>query len=614
MKILEHELQALKKYPHHLKPRNRALATFGMVFLAILLQYIFRSFIDEAVYLFLYPCVFIITWLLGVIPGIFALVSFGLMSLGHAYSQQDYVSSSELFRLFVYVLSSSLVIFIIHRGHGADEKLEESYHWFRTALRSIGDAVLIVDLRGIILFMNPVAEVITGWSSVDAHHRPLHDVLKLFHDKDGQAMTVPLGEIIQTNSPYELSGGRHLQSKTGRFVPIEDSAAPLRTGESTIGVVIVFRDISDKYQTQERLKQNEKLLRLATEASKVGVWDYHIPTGDIFRNDLHDQIFGHSMPLRSWTINDFYSHLHPDDRQRTEEILNQSIKNKTDYRNEFRVVWPDGSIHWILASARMDSQESGDRLIGTFIDITSKKEAEETLQEALFYRDEFLSIASHELKTPLTSLKLQSQVFKRMLSKNDPEVFERDRVERLIEQVDRQVTRLVRLVDDMLDISRIRTGMLSISKEDVRLEELVKEVAERIRPQYAEAQVEGPIIDSLVPFSMACDRLRLEQVLSNLLNNALRYGEKKPVHVQMVTVPQGIEILVKDQGIGISEENIEKIFSRFQRAVPASEVSGLGLGLYIAKQIVEAHHGKITVESELGKGSTFKLFLPKTHA
>lgn len=238
------------------------------------------------------------------------------------------------------------------------------------------------------------------------------------------------------------------------------------------------------------------------------------------------------------------------------------------------------------------------------------QEIEQNLKEALFYRDEFFSIASHELKTPLTSLMLQSQLFKRSVQKNDPMAYSPERIDRLVGEAERQVGRLTRLVDDMLDISRIRTGKLSITKEPISIMEIVVDVVERMSPQFANSGCEIPRIFFAETGETECDRMRIEQVLSNLLDNALRYGRGLPIEIQVKKLFQQIEVSVIDYGMGIAREDQARIFTRFQRAVPASEVSGLGFGLYIARQIVEAHGGTIWVESELDKGSTFRFTLP----
>jgi signal transduction histidine kinase len=214
----------------------------------------------------------------------------------------------------------------------------------------------------------------------------------------------------------------------------------------------------------------------------------------------------------------------------------------------------------------------------------------ESLMETLFYREEFLSIASHELKTPLTSIKLHTQVFKRNSS------YSKEKVDRLVDQIDFQSTRLIKIIDDMLDISRIRTGQLVMTKTKFNLSEVVEELL----PAQIISEIETNIL-------INGDRERIVQAMRVILNNAARYGRDLPIRVSLVKRKTKIIFSVQDQGYGISPEDQKRIFQRFQRAVPASEVSGIGLGLFIAKEIVEAHNGKIIVKSEIGQGSTFKI-------
>jgi signal transduction histidine kinase len=223
----------------------------------------------------------------------------------------------------------------------------------------------------------------------------------------------------------------------------------------------------------------------------------------------------------------------------------------------------------------------------------------ETLMEALFYRDEFMNIASHELKTPLTTIKLQAQVFKRQ-TKIDTEPYAKEKVDRMVEQIETQATRLMKLVNDMLDISRIRSGQLRMSKEDIDLSETITEAALK----YNQSNIELAIENDIMFFA---DKERMAGVLNKLLDNALKYGKGLPIQVKLFKKKNKITLSVKDHGQGISDEDQTRIFHRFQRAVAASEVSGLGLGLYIAREITEAHGGKIFVKSELGVGSTFSV-------
>ncbi len=228
------------------------------------------------------------------------------------------------------------------------------------------------------------------------------------------------------------------------------------------------------------------------------------------------------------------------------------------------------------------------------------------LKHAVQTRDEFLSIASHELKTPLTSLKLNSQNIGKKIENEALEPKFKGLLKRAMQSNSRQVDRLSKLVEDLLDVSQINYGKLNICKEEADLYEITEEVTTRFLESGANIELNADLMLSSVP----ADKFRIEQVIANLLTNAVKYGLGKKIIVNVSENDGHAEISVKDFGIGISEENKTKIFDRFERAVNRNEVSGMGLGLYISKEIIEAHGGSIIVESGKGSGSLFTMKLP----
>lgn len=233
-------------------------------------------------------------------------------------------------------------------------------------------------------------------------------------------------------------------------------------------------------------------------------------------------------------------------------------------------------------------------------------------QEAIRTRDEFLSIASHELKTPLQSLTLQNQMRKRNLDKKLHDAFVPDRLTHMIDADLRHLMRINRLIDDMLDISRIRAGKLTFMKEQVEYCSFVKDVVERFRPQLESVgcYMTASYCD---PIQTYIDIYRTEQVIVNLLTNAMKYGAGKPIKIEILKKQNKIQLLVHDKGPGILDQDQERIFERFERAISSNEVSGLGLGLYISRQIMEQNNGSLSVRSQLGLGSTFIMELPCDH-
>jgi signal transduction histidine kinase len=270
---------------------------------------------------------------------------------------------------------------------------------------------------------------------------------------------------------------------------------------------------------------------------------------------------------------------------------------------------------WVFSHGTTRSFDAEDvRILSALANFTAAAlrgfQTQERLVSLIRTRDEFLSIASHELKTPLTSLKLQTQLRQRKLLKSGPEAFCREKWVQMFQSDDKQFTRLTNLIEDMLDISRIDSGRLALEYEEFDLCDLARDVTERLSAQIANSG--SPL--SLVlegPLRGEWDRYRLEQVLINLLTNACRYGSGKPIEVRVFRQGAKAVIQVHDNGIGIAKEHRERIFDRFERAISAAERSGLGLGLYISRNIVELHGGSILlIDSEPGQGSIFLAELP----
>lgn len=231
------------------------------------------------------------------------------------------------------------------------------------------------------------------------------------------------------------------------------------------------------------------------------------------------------------------------------------------------------------------------------------------LERAVRMRDDFMSIVSHEVRTPLNGLILETQLRKLHLSRDNADAFTLDKMRAMVERDERQINSLIRLIEDMLDVSRIRTGKLSISPSRFNLTQLVGGLVENFA---AQAAAVGSVIELEVagPLEGIWDEFRIEQVIANLLSNALRYGAKRPVQVRVLE-DQGMACVeVRDQGIGISPENQRRIFQQFERVASNHSVAGLGLGLYISEQIVLAHGGRISVSSAEGEGATFRVHLP----
>jgi signal transduction histidine kinase len=261
----------------------------------------------------------------------------------------------------------------------------------------------------------------------------------------------------------------------------------------------------------------------------------------------------------------------------------------------------DGTFRWHVCRAVPERSADGivEAWLGTYSDF-------EDLKQAIQARDEFLVIASHELRTPLTALKLRLQAVLRDVTLDEKP---RSGVQRAL----RQAERLERLIVNLLDVSRITTGNLQIEPEPIDLVDLVRETVERFGDQLAQYSTR---IDLSGESSLRgeWDRMRIEQVVTNLLSNAVRYSEGKPINVHVSATEDGAEVSVKDAGPGIAEADLERIFQRFERTATPHDRAGLGVGLFIARRIVERHGGALNAYSTPGSGAEFRMTLPRRHA
>ena len=271
----------------------------------------------------------------------------------------------------------------------------------------------------------------------------------------------------------------------------------------------------------------------------------------------------------------------------------------------------DGSTFPVEVSSRGDLMPGRRCLFSIIRDITERKrfeiEREELLiatQRALQLRDDFLMIASHELRAPVTNVSLQLQHLNRQLERSAP----RAQLRVMADAAFHEMNRLTSLIDALLDAQQAK-GQLALELAEVDLSELVTDVANRLRTRADQAGSE--MVIDVPSIRGRWDRLRIDQVVTNLLLNALKYGRGRRVHVSAGEHGALVSLEVRDQGIGVASEDVQRIWGKFERAVPA-HYGGIGLGLFIARQIVEAHQGHVDCESVPGVGSTFRVMLPRT--
>jgi signal transduction histidine kinase len=243
--------------------------------------------------------------------------------------------------------------------------------------------------------------------------------------------------------------------------------------------------------------------------------------------------------------------------------------------------------------------------------LQEEQAARRAAEEALQARDVFLSVAAHELRTPLTPLQLQLEMLKRGTASGEVGI-QRETLTASLERALRQTKRLGRLVNELLDVARLTSGRLVLQRQAFDLSELVRELCERLAPEQLRrgstlhVHTSGPAVGTWDP-------LRIEQVVTNLVDNAIKFGEGEPIDIEITTTEASVQLTVRDRGIGVPEADAGRIFGKFERAVSDRHFGGLGLGLWITRRIVEAHAGSLSVQSRPGEGATFTVVLPRAH-
>ncbi len=383
---------------------------------------------------------------------------------------------------------------------------------------------------------------------------------------------------------------------------------------------VLAQDITRRHQaedevarTEERFRQLGERFQVALDSAQMAVWETNLATGQVFRSEGHDRLYGYPEPLKEWTHEKFIASLHPDDRPEVEAQVTGIFHNDVkSYTSTFRTRWPDGTWHWLTSRATVMRDAQGKPMVvrGAMLDITTLKETELALQEAVRVREDFLSLASHELKTPLTGLLLQMQMLRRMEAEAGSTPLDSPKMRARLEAIERLLRRSSLLVDNLLDVGRMRQGKLDFLFATGDLSALVSELVERTRDEarLAGVSLTADILPSLVG---RFDRLRLEQVVINLLANALRHGGGQPMEVRLERISEGARLVVRDEGPGIPEADRERIFARFEQVKGVARAGGLGLGLFIVRQIVEGHRGRVHVEpGPGGRGAAFVVELP----
>jgi len=328
----------------------------------------------------------------------------------------------------------------------------------------------------------------------------------------------------------------------------------------------------------------------------------------LFANEASVALCGHPLP-RGSTFDEVAAFRDADgeagEKVGGPELAPVSADHKVHGR---RLMWSTANgPRWLLADSEVIPQydQNSPVAVLTLRDITELVKHEDDLRLTVRLRDEFLSVASHELRTPISTLTLQTETMLRETGLLD------ERLRKKLLTIRNQISRLSQLVDVLLDVSRLIEGRLNLRSEEVDLGSIAADAIDMLKESAERAGC--PIyLNSQQAVSGWWDRLRVGQVVTNLLSNAIKFGRGQPVEVDVETTGDRARLRVRDRGIGVSNEARERIFGRFERASTHQEIPGLGLGLWITKQIVDAYGGSIGVDSQVGQGSTFTVELPRS--
>jgi PAS domain S-box-containing protein len=504
--------------------------------------------------------------------------------------------------------------------------LRDSEERMRAILETAVEGIITIDARGIVELMNPAAEKLFGYRAAEvigknvsllmpAPYREEHDGYLDNYHRTGRKRIIGIGREVVA------------RRKDGSVFPIDLSVSEVQLADRRLFTGFI-RDITQRKSAEAALERSAEQRRMALDAADMGTWDYRFDTGEVFWDDRCRDMWGieHGPSIH---YDDAIALIHPDDQAGVQEAISAALGGLDEgaYHREFRVIWPDGSIHWIASHGRVYFEGDGDarkamRFIGANRDISRRKRDEEklaalaqTLAEKNKELETIVYVASHDLRSPLVNIQGFSRELAhacdrlRRILDADSSVPESEMhrllmedIPEALEYIQAGVVKIDTLLAGFLRYSRLGRAALKI--ERLNMNEIVAGIAQATEFQLKQAGAAleiGPLPDCLA------DATQINQVFSNLLDNAIKYLD--PKRPGKITINGSLDngraaYEVRDNGIGIPRDHQAKVFEIFHRLNP-SQSDGEGLGLTIAQRILERHNGKIRVESEPGHGTTF---------
>ena len=459
------------------------------------------------------------------------------------------------------------------------------------------DLVSILNLNGINSYINEAGRKLLGFENEEQVTKvPVKDLHTPEDFKLVENEVIP--SVMNKGKWSGTMMVKHLQ--TGEIFPVYNNCFRIDDPDSgePIAVGAVMRDLRPEVMAKQALAESESLLRNITNATPTALWMCDSVGNITYVNQTWVDWTG--QPLEQNMERGWFSALVKEDRQKTIDKFLADINSRLHHETEFRINHSDGKVHWCIANGQPQYSQEGifKGYIGACIDITEQK----LLQQQ---KDDFIAIASHEVKTPVPSIKGYAQVPEKMLLKKG-DVKEA----MMMNRMDGQVKRLTNLIADLLDVTKINSGKLQFRNTVFDFNPMVKELVEELQ----RTSERHTLVKHFNETGLVCgDRERISQVITNLITNAIKYSPSSDKIIIYTALENGeVTLCVQDYGIGIPQAKQEKVFEQFYRVSGDMQHTfpGLGLGLYISSEIIKREGGRIWVNSNEGQGSTFCFALP----
>jgi PAS domain S-box-containing protein len=582
----------------------RVLVAMIPPIIALLTQLALSSYFRPSVWFLLYPAVFLSACIGGLRAALIASVLSAAVALW-AFVPPMYsfeVSPGQYIASGVFVATGVLFgVFLdrVRRASEAADRASKERRIFMALIENSSDFIGIADANGKPVYLNPAGRRMVGFAS----DRSVEDTEILDYYPEAQrrfAKDVIVKSMVEAGHWQGETEFRHWQ--TGAAIPVSDTHFMIRdpdTGE-VLGMATVTRDISDIQQARRELGASLEDLSRAQSVAKVGSWRF-VAGGrlEVQCSDEMYRIFGLPLDTPRMTYDTFLACVHPDDRAYVDREWSAALRGQT-YDIEHRII-VDGVIKWVREKADLELDDCGNLrcCIGITHDITDLKRAEQEARRAIESRDDVLGIVAHDLRNPLGAILMQAELLMHVGNSY-----------KAAESIQRSATRMGRLIDDLLDIARIEQGQLSMHRARVAAGHTIAEVvsAHEAHVAAASVQLDVAVAPNLPP--VWADRDRLLQILENLIGNAIKFTKAGGIITVGAALRAGeMMFWVADTGAGIAADDLPHVFDRFWQAHKGRR-SGAGLGLLIAKGLVEAHGGRIWVDSTRGRGTTVQFTIP----